>query len=155
MFDRVVLRAMRRIVRGMHRQASQIGKMLQVVLESNGTTAAAASAVEQRQYLVSAAIPVNSVMFPPVKHAINDEVRGVVTRTEMHVSFVPPHVVDAVREPRPIGAEGNHGPIQAMEPSKARGPDARSPRESPAFSCPATRLEDRRSGIASSRSRSF
>src|ERR1700688_186842 len=97
MFDRIVLRAMRWIVRNANGQTREIRKSLQPILEANASATARSTAVEQRQEAFRAAILMDPMMTPPIQHRINHKITGVVAGVQMDVSFVPPHVVEAVR----------------------------------------------------------
>ena len=97
MFDRIGLRAMRWIVRDADGQTREIRKSLQSILEANASATARSTAVEQRQEAFRAAILMDPMMTPPIQHRINHKITGVVAGVQMDVSFVPPHVVEAVR----------------------------------------------------------
>ena len=116
MFDGIVLRAMRWIVRDADGQTREIGELLQSILEANAPTATRSTAVEQRQKSFRATILMNPVLTPPIQHRIDHKVTGIVAGVQMHVSFVPSHVVKAVRNDN-----ARSMPREIMIPTAQRG----------------------------------
>ena len=82
MFDRVVLRAMRRVVGHANRDAEPIDQPLQVFLEDVMSRVVAASAVAQEQNRLGPGVGPDAVSSPPQLEAVARELAGVVTGGE-------------------------------------------------------------------------
>src|SRR5438445_4180417 len=114
--DRVVLRAASRIVRDANRQARPLGHLLQLFFEQQPTATIAPTAVAQEQQLVRLGITLTSVTPPPIQQRVGGKAAGVMTNAQVHVSFVEPQVVNAVRDDHALAARG-----KVVVPTAQRG----------------------------------
>ena len=78
-FNRVVLRAMRRIMRYTNRNVDPVDQSLQVFLENVMTTVIASSAVAQQQNRLGVGVRPLAVPLPPHAEAVASELTRVVT----------------------------------------------------------------------------
>src|SRR4051794_6881917 len=98
--DRVVLRAVRRIVRHPDLEPQPIGQPLQLLLEDVPRGAVAPAAVAEHQQLRRTGIGRPPVALPPRRQAVAGQLAGVVAGVQVDEAPVEPHVVDPVGDHR-------------------------------------------------------
>jgi hypothetical protein len=106
MFDRIVLRAVGRIVGHAQFQLQTVGQPLQVFLEQVLRGAVAATAVAQDQQALCRRMGGATVLFPPLGDAVAAEFSRVVAGVQVDVGVLLGQVVDAVRNQFSVSGAG-------------------------------------------------
>jgi hypothetical protein len=106
MFDRVVFRAVGRVVRDADLDADAVRQSLQILFEQILRRAVAASAVAFDHEAFGLRMGRAALLFPPQSDAVAAQLGGVVRRVEMDPGPVPRDVIDAVRDQLALACAG-------------------------------------------------
>ena len=106
MFDRIVLRAVRRIVRHSNRHADRVHEVLQVFFEQMMPAVVAAATIAQQQDRRRARVGTKPVPSPPQLETVARELARVVAEAERDVADIALQIVQAVRNDFALGEAG-------------------------------------------------
>ena len=96
MLNRIVLRAVRRVVGHADLDAQPAGQLLEVFLEQIHGRAVAAAAIAQHQQFLGLGIVGPALLVPPRCQAVTGQFAGVVAGVEVDEALVLPHIVETV-----------------------------------------------------------
>ena len=105
-FDRIVLRAIRRIMSHTNFSVDAIRQLLEMIFEHVPTGRVAAAAIAQQQKAGGVRIGSTAAAFPPAGEAVAGEATGVVAQAEIDVAKVSLGIVDAMRIKHSLGGTG-------------------------------------------------
>ena len=97
MLNRVMLRAVRRIVRYTDFQSKLITQLLQSLLEHIPIAGITTAAIAKYQQIQSLRIMLAAMLFPPMRNAVATKLAGIMAGIEVDITFVPSQIVDAMR----------------------------------------------------------
>jgi hypothetical protein len=105
-FDGIILRTVRRIVRHAEFQAQMVRQLFEMILENVAIGSVAPATIEQEQHSASVGIGRATMRFPPIRDAVASESAGVVAQTQIQVPEVSLEVVESVRKDHPERGAG-------------------------------------------------
>ena len=105
-FDRVVLRTIRRVVHHHYANPELFGKIHEVLLHNVMTAGVGTSAIAEDDKIFCVLVHFGEVFIPESLHIVAYELGGVVAESYSHVADVVRHIIDAVRHNQAVGESG-------------------------------------------------